>query len=187
MKFKTEFFTLLKIIVPVTGIIFFNWSIGTIFLYFWFDLLFIGGETILKIFSASQSNFGKRTGTFFRFILIFTVLLFFMMIAAGMSFDGGGKGNMNAHFEMEVIYGLVIVYLLEYLIGFIFSGDYKKYTAVQIEMKTYGLVALIFFLLVGMTLLLRFFVPSETKNYVLGISLVIARQLAEYMLLKYRK
>lgn len=187
LRYKTEFFTLLKIIVPVSGIIFFNWSIGTIFLYFWFDLLFIGGETVLKIFSAAQSTFGNRLGTFFRFILIFTVLLFFMMIVAGMSFDGAGKGNMEARFEPEVIYGLVIVYLLEYFIGFIFSGDYKKYTSAQVEIKTYGLVALIFFLLVGMTLLLRFVVPADTKNYVLGISLVVARQLAEYFLLKNKK
>ncbi|MBK9192746.1 MAG: hypothetical protein IPM77_15310 [Crocinitomicaceae bacterium] len=46
---------------------------------------------------------------------------------------------------------------------------------------------MIFFLLVGMTLLLRFVVPADTKNYVLGISLVVARQLAEYFLLKNKK
>ncbi|MBK9192745.1 MAG: hypothetical protein IPM77_15305 [Crocinitomicaceae bacterium] len=65
--------------------------------------------------------------------MIFTVLLFFMMIVAGMSFDGAGKGNMEARFEPEVIYGLVIVYLLEYFIGFIFSGDYKNIRLLRLK------------------------------------------------------
>lgn len=182
IKYWNELLLTLKMLVPVCGIIFFDWSIGTIFLYFWFDMLFVAGETILKIVVSANSSIGEKIGTFFRFILFFSILMFFMMIAAGMSFDGAGKGNMEAHFEIEVIYGLIVIYAIEFLAGFIYSGKFKTTTSKTEERSTYALLVLIFIIIVLVSLLFRFVIPDSEKNYVLGIALIVARQAAEYFI-----
>lgn len=187
LRYQKEIFLALKILVPVFGIIFLNWSIGTVFLYFCFDLLFLGGETVLRIFFAAKSSIGEKIGSFFRFLLAYTVLLIFVMVAMGNFFRGDGPGNMEAHFDQNLIYSLCAVYGIEFLAGYLFSSAFKTATAKSVEKKTYYLVLIVFVMMVCFLLILRALVSSQESNYVLGISIILARQGAEYLLARQQQ
>lgn len=186
LKFKRELIIGLKILVPLIGIIFLGWSIGMVFLYFFLDLIFVAGETILKIFVSLKSTIGSRIGIFLRFILIFSIIFIFILIAAGHFFDGGAD-NMKATFDMEIIYSLTLVYVVEFLIGFIFSGEFKNTTANEVEKKTYYLLGLIFMVMLLFLFLLNAFAKPDQVNYVLGISLILGREGAEYLIVRGKK
>ncbi|MBI3134228.1 MAG: hypothetical protein HYZ14_06070 [Bacteroidetes bacterium] len=186
-RYQKEILLTLKILVPVFGIVFLNWSIGTIFLYFFFDLLFVAGETVLKVFAALGSPLMSRIGVFFRFVLGFSVLFLVILIAAGNFFDGGGPGNMEAHFEKEVIYSLCGVYAFEFLFGYLFSGTFKTATAPLVEKRTYYLLLAIFGVMLVFLFLLNAFAKADQVNYVLGISIIVAREGAAYLLAKKEK
>ena len=87
---------------------------------------------------------------------------------------------MKATFEMEIIYSLALVYAVEFLVGFIFSGDFKTATANEVEKKTYYLLGLIFMVMLLFLFLLNSFAKPDQVNYVLGISLILAREGADY-------
>lgn len=186
LKYKRELIIALKILVPIIGIIFLGWSIGMVFLYFFLDLIFVAGETILKIFVSLKSTIGSRIGIFLRFILLFSMLFIFILIAAGHFFDGGAD-NMKATFDMEIIYSLSLVYVIEFLVGFIFTGEFKAATANEVEKKTYYLLGLIFMVMLLFLFLLSTFSKPDQVNYVLGISLILAREGADYFVGKPRK
>jgi hypothetical protein len=180
LKYKRELIIGLKIVVPIIGILFLDWSIGMVFLYFFLDLLFVAGETILKIFVSLKSSIGSRIGIFVRFVLLFAMMFIFILVAAGHFFDGGSD-NMKATFDMEIIYSLALVYAVEFLVGFIFSGDFKTTTANEVEKKTYYLLGLIFMVMLLFLFLLNSFAKPDQVNYVLGISLILAREAADYL------
>jgi hypothetical protein len=144
------------------------------------DLIFVGGETVLKIFSSLKSTIGSRIGIFLRFVLIFAMMFIFILIAAGHFFDGGAD-NMKATFEMEIIYSLSLVYVVEFLVGFIFSGEFKMAAANEVEKKTYYLLGLIFMVMLLFLFLLNSFAKPDQVSYVLGISLILAREGADYL------
>lgn len=179
-KYQRELIIGLKALVPIIGILFLSWSIGMVFLYFFLDLIFVAGETVLKIFLSLKSTIGSRIGTFLRFILLFSILFIFILIAAGHFFDGGAD-NMKATFDMEIIYSLSLVYVVEFLVGFVFSGDFKTATANEVEKKTYYLLGLIFMVMLLFLFLLSTFSKPDQVNYVLGISLILAREGADYL------
>ncbi len=185
-KYRRELIIALKILVPIIGIIFLGWSIGMVFLYFFLDLIFVAGETILKIFVSLKSTIGARIGILLRFVLLFSILFILILIAAGHFFDGGAD-NMKATFDMEIIYSLSLVYVVEFLVGFIFSGDFKTATAHEVEKKTYHLLGLIFIVMLLFLFLLNSVAKPDQVNYVLGISLILAREGAEYFLGKPHK
>ena len=186
LKYKRGLIIALKVLVPIIGILFLSWSIGMVFLYFFLDLIFVAGETILKIFVSMKSSIGSRIGIFLRFILLFALMFIFILVAAGHFFDGGAD-NMKATFEMEIIYSLALVYAVEFLVGFIFSGDFKTATANEVEKKTYYLLGLIFMVMLLFLFLLNTFAKPDQVNYVLGISLILAREGADYLVGKPRK
>ncbi|MBK6527609.1 MAG: hypothetical protein IPG07_19895 [Crocinitomicaceae bacterium] len=126
-----------------------------------------------------KSSIGSRIGIFLRFILLFALMFIFILVAAGHFFDGGAD-NMKATFEMEIIYSLALVYAVEFLVGFIFSGDFKTATANEVEKKTYYLLGLIFMVMLLFLFLLNSFAKPDQVNYVLGISLILAREGADY-------
>ncbi len=185
-KYQRELIIGLKALVPIIGILFLSWSIGMVFLYFFLDLIFVAGETVLKIFLSLKSTIGSRIGIFLRFILLFSMLFIFILIAAGHFFDGGAD-NMKATFDMEIIYSLSLVYVVEFLVGFIFSGEFKTAIANEVEKKTYYLLGLIFMVMLLFLFLLSTFSKPDQVNYVLGISLILAREGADYFVGKPRK
>ncbi len=142
--------------------------------------------SILKIFVSLKSTIGARIGILLRFVLLFSILFILILIAAGHFFDGGAD-NMKATFDMEIIYSLSLVYVVEFLVGFIFSGDFKTATAHEVEKKTYHLLGLIFIVMLLFLFLLNSVAKPDQVNYVLGISLILAREGAEYFLGKPHK
>lgn len=186
LKFRRELIIGLKILVPIVGITILGWSIGMVFLYFFLDLIFVAGETILKIFVSLKSTIGSRIGIFLRFILIFSMLFIFILIAAG-NFFSGGANNMKATLNMEIICSLSLVYLVEFLAGFIFSGEFRTTTANEVEKKTYYMLGLIFMVMLLFLFLLSTLATPDQVNYVLGISLILAREGAEYLIVRGKK
>jgi hypothetical protein len=182
VRFRNEILLAVKILVPVLGILFFNWSIGTIFFYFCLELLFIGGETLLRIFFTGASTVGQKIGGSLRFLLIYSLMIIFIIVLMGHFFDGGAKGNMEAHFEKEVIWFLIGVYLFDFVFGFLLSRQYKTMTGKQAENETYKLLGVLFMMLAAFLFLVSLFTgPSET-NYALGIAIIAGRNLGEYLL-----
>lgn len=114
------------------------------------------------------------------------MLFIFILIAAGHFFDGGAD-NMKATFDMEIIYSLSLVYVVEFLIGFIFSGEFKTTAANEVEKKTYYLLGLIFMVMLLFLFLLNSFAKPDQVNYVLGISLILGREGAEYLIVRGKK
>jgi len=187
LKFQKEILLIVKILVPVFGILFFDWSIGSIFLFFLIELLFVGAETIIKIMFAGASNGGQKVGGIFRFLLVYSILVIFIFVLIGNFFNGAGAGNMQANFQIEIFYLLIGMYLFDFIFDYLYSKKFKTATTKSIVKETYYLLIIYFLLLLLLLLLLRIFTVPENVNYILGIAIVLARNGAEYFLSKRLK
>ena len=187
LKFQKEILLIIKTLIPIFGILFFNWSIGSIFLFFLIELLFIGGETILKIIFAGASTVGQKIGGILRFMLGYSVLVFFIFVLMGNFFKGDGAGNMQAHFQIEILYLLIGMYLFEFCFDYLYTKKFKTATSKSIEKETYYLLIIYFVLLLLLLLLLRMFTIPENVNFVLGIAIIVARNASEFFLAKRLK
>lgn len=187
LKFQKEILLIIKILIPVFGILFFDWSIGSIFLFFLIELLFIGGETILKIIFAGGSFLGQKIGGILRFLLGYSILVFFIFVLMGNFFKGDGAGNMQAHFQIEILYLLIGIYLFEFCFDYLYSKKFKTATSKSLEKETYYLLIIYFVLLLLLLLLLRMFTIPENVNFILGIAIIVARNAAEYFLAKRKQ
>jgi hypothetical protein len=182
IRFRKEILLSIKIFVPVFGILFFDWSIGTVFFYFCLELLFIGGETLLRIFFSGASTVGQKIWSSLRFMLIYSLMLIFIIVLMGHFFDGGAKGNMEAHAEKEVIWFLMGVYLFDFVFGFLWSQRYKAVTGKQVENETYKLLGVLFIMLAAFLFVASLFTGASETNYALGIAIIAGRNLGEYLL-----
>jgi hypothetical protein len=140
LRYRSEIIYAIKTLVPIAGILFFDWSIGTIFLFFLLEILFIGAQTVLRIFFAALSTLGQKIGGIFRFALIFSILALFIFILMGNFFKGNGPGNMKANFEIEIIYVLIAINFIDFIFGFIVSKKFKTSTCKSVEKETYYLL-----------------------------------------------
>jgi len=182
LKFQKEILLTVKILIPVFGILFFNWSIGTIFLFFLLELLFIGGETILKIIFSGVSTVGQKAIGILRFSLIYSFLVFCIFVLVGNFFKGDGAGNMRADFQIEIIFLLIGIYLFDFFFGYLYSKKFKTASTKSLEKETYYQLIIYFFLLLMLLMILGFLTVSANFNFVLGIAIIITRNLAEYFL-----
>lgn len=187
LKFHKEILLIIKTLIPIFGILFFNWSIGSIFLFFLIELLFIGGETIIKIMFAGASSGGQKISGILRFLLIYSILVIFIFVLIGNFFKGNGPGNMQANFQMEIFYLLVGMYLFDFVFDYLFTKKIKTATTKSIEKEIYYLLVTYFILLLLVLLLLKIFTVPENVNFILGIAIVLARNGAEYFLSKRLK
>ncbi|MBK7128008.1 MAG: hypothetical protein IPH66_01405 [Crocinitomicaceae bacterium] len=179
--YKNEILLVIKLAVPLIGVFVFGWSIGDLFLYYCIDLVLTGAETILKIWLAWQSGFWPKLGSTLRFTLCFPIFILLIMIAMGQNFDGS-RQEMEAYITLEIFYTIVAITAIDFLISYIFSGEFKKNTAASAEKSTYKhlIVAAIILALTGF--ILNRFVSTEHVNYVLGVSIILAKQLSDYFL-----
>jgi len=184
LKFGKEILLIIKTLIPIFGIVFFNWSIGSIFLFFLIELLFIGVETVVKIIFAGASNVKEKIGGILKFLLFYSILVIFIFVLIGNFFNNSSAGNMKANFQIEIFYLLVGLYLFDFIFDYIFSKRFKTATSKSLEMETYYMLIIYFLLLLVLLLLLRIFTVPENFNYILGISIIVARNVAEYFLLK---
>lgn len=187
LKFQKEILVIIKMLIPIFGILFFDWSIGSIFLFFLIELLFIGGETIIKILFAGESTFGQKIGGIFRFLLGYSIIVIFIFVLMGNFFKGDGAGNMQAHFQMEILYLLIGMYLFDFIFDFLYSKKFRMATSKSVERETFGLLIIYFCLLLLLLLTLSFFTVPENVNFILGIAIIVARNGAEYFLSKRGK
>ena len=174
-------------LIPIFGILFFEWSIGSIFLFFLIELLFVGSETIIKILFAGESTFGQKIGGIFRFLLGYCILVIFIFVLIGNFFKGDGAGNMQSHFHVEILYLLIGMYLFDFIFDYLYTKKFKSASSKSVERETFGLLIIYFFLLLVLLLTLSFFTVPENVNYILGISIIVARNGAEYFLSKRSK
>lgn len=185
-RYKNEFLLGIKIVVPLFGVFVFGWRIGDLFLYYCIDLVLTGAETLVKIWLAWQSGFWPKLGSTLRFTLCFPIFILLIIVAMGQNFDGS-RQEMEAYITLEIFYTIVAITILDFLIGYMFSGEFKNNTAASAEKSTYKhlLVAAIILALTGF--ILNRFVSAEHVNYVLGISIILARQLSDYFILRLGK
>ena len=175
-----------NIIFPLAGVFFFNWSIGDIFFLFFFELLILGGATVIKIFfSLSNSGLAKRLGTFFRFLLIYPCLFLFILILTGHFFDGGGN-QMFVTLDKKTIYILLAGYGVNLITSFFANGKFRQTTPGETEKETYYHMLAIFIALFVLLWPLSKIMSFTEVNFALATALILVKNGIDYFI-SYRK
>lgn len=175
-----------NIVFPLIGIFFLNWSIGDIYLLFFFEILFLGVETMIKIlFAFKQPGIFSRVGSLLRFLLIYPILFLFILILTGNFFDGGGK-QMFVTIGKNTIYLLTANYLLNLFLSYFWSGKFKEMTCKEVEKETYYHLIAISIALFLILLPLSKIIAFTEVNFALATSLILVKNAMDYWI-SYRK
>ncbi|MFZ5552244.1 MAG: DUF6498-containing protein [Bacteroidota bacterium] len=175
-----------NILYPLCGVFFFGWSIGDIFFLFFFELLILGGATIIKIFFSLKTGFGSRISIFFRFLLIYPSLFLFILILTGHFFDGGGK-QMFVTIDKKTIYMLLASYGSNLLISFFINGKFKISTSKETEKETYYHMLAIFIVLFVLLWPLSKMMSFTEVNFALAVALILVKNLLDYFIAYMKK
>lgn len=172
-----------NILLPTIGILFFHWSIGDLFCLFFVELLLMGSVTCLKILGAVNDGgiFG-RIGSMFLFILIFCMFFIFIAVLTGNFFNGGDE-RMNITLTRTTFNILAGSYILN-LGAYFASGKFKRTKTNAIRKETLLYLASLFAVLMLVLIPFGTMVRSGAINIALGISIVIARNLVDFLIIR---
>lgn len=184
MSGQQIFVSALKVLVPLAGVLFLQWSIGEVFLFFFLDIIFSGLAGLLRILSCQPSPIGIKMVIAVRFIFIYTAIVLALMIVMGHFFKGNGAGNMQADFEFYYLYILAAIHLIDYLVTFIFSGQFRVIESKTWEKRTYVQGVILFVILSCFLFFIGLFTNTKYSNYVLGSGIIFARETSAILLAK---
>lgn len=144
---------LLVNLIPVIGILFFEWRIGHVVVLFWLESMMIGFFNLLRILLAQGKNGlvpQKRIGT----ALFFLVHYFGFMIGQGVFIFAAvlSKDDWMTLYKLNlplVFAGLLLFYSFNFIVDFILSGEFQRKTPDSFFFRPYGRVAIQQILILG--------------------------------------
>ncbi len=177
--------------VPVAGVLFLGWDIGTLMMLFWFENVVTGVFNLLRMLASEPDKllnwivklpvavfFSIHYGVFCFAHGIFVMALFGQRELADQMSDMDLLGVMlqllsNASFAMGIA-GLLVSHGISFVVNYLMGGEYRVTTAESLMMRPYGrIVALHVTLVLGGTATMMFESPMASLVLLIGLKIGI--------------
>jgi hypothetical protein len=150
-------------LVPIYGIVLFQWQVFPILFLFWLENVIIGVFNVFKMLMVAQSNGGtwaKKTGAILFFCFhygMFTLVhgvFVFVIFGFGAPFGGVPDGAVvtrsffDYHIEWAIL-GLLLSHGISFLFNYVRNREYEQYTLDQLMGQPYERVVLLHMTIIG--------------------------------------
>ena len=174
-------------IYPIIGIIFLNWEVFPLLLFFWTENLVIGFYTVLKMLTASSDN-AKTTAKFFMIPFfcfhygIFTLVHGIFVVAMfGTGFAGSGSTDIGSLWQQVINNGLIWGTLLllashglSFFQNYIGKQEYRHIALQTLMSQPYGRVVILHVtIIIGGFLAMLLGAPIAALLFLIVLKIVI--------------
>lgn len=168
-------------IYPITGVIFFNWEVFPLLLFFWTENLVIGFYTVLKMLTASSEN-AKTAAKFFMIPFfcfhygIFTLVHGIFVVAIfGSRLADSGSTDIGSLWQQVINNGLIwgtllllVSHGLSFFQNYIGKNEYKQAEITGLMYQPYGRVVIL-----HVTIIIGGFLTMLLGSPLIGLLLLI--------------
>ena len=183
---------LVTTVISLVGVIFFHWQIAEIVFLFFYDMIFIGMATALRMLFA-QAGFESFWGGFFArvfwtagFIVLYSgmMMLLIAFTLSSLSLDGFFEGMRPIK---NAMYFLAANQLFGFLFGFLANGQYKQSNFIGELFSTMFYALPIVVLLVVVVFPNSDYFGEEHQNVWVAVTIIMARTGIDFIALRIKQ
>ena len=178
--------------ISLIGVIFFHWQIAEIVFLFFYDMIFIGIATALRMLFALAGFESFLGGLFARifwtagFVVLYggMMMLLIAFTLSSLNLEGFFEGMRPIKTAM---YFLAINQLFGFLFGFLANGQYKQSNFIGELFSTMFYVLPIVVLMVAVVFPNSDYFGEEHQNVWVAVAIILARTLIDFIALRIKQ